>query len=309
MKTNIFYFLIILFFAFAACDKQNVTEKQDDKVALENFISINQKYQQLKSQTKDMRSFNSFKSLKNKTLKSLKDEGADDIVDDSSDIWDEWETCAEITETKNDDGSITVTVDYGEDGCEEYGELIKGKIISTWKMDLNSYYFEEEYENYFIGDVTINGKTTYSGNWSELLSENFSWSGEEDLEFTFSDGETIEMTGKFKEEANAEQYTVIEGTYSYSSSLAYSFSYEVTKPLVYDYTCESSYIPLKGTEKVNYIENNESEEFIMDYGDGSCDNKYTITSNGVTKEYDYDNEDWFDGNDDWNDSDSTNVSG
>ncbi len=309
MKTKIFYSFIILFFAFAACDKQDVANKLDDNDALENFLTLNQKYQKLKAQTKDFRSVSSFKKMKAKSLKGFKSDSlSDDGWDDTTDVWDDWESCAEITETENEDGSFTLVMDYGDGGCEEYGLLMKGKITMTWKMDENGYYFEEIYENYFMYDVTIDGKVVFEGSWNEISWENFTWEGEEDLKFTFEDGELIEMKGKFKEKGDANSYTVLEGSYSYSSSLAYSFSYEVTKPLVYLYTCENTYIPVEGTEKVNYTEDGESEEFVMDYGDGACDNKYTITSNGVTEEYDYDEDDWYDDDDDWGDSDSTNVS-
>lgn len=306
MKTKIFYSVIILIFAFAACDKQNINNKQEDKDALENFLTLNQKYQKLKNQTKDFRSTRVFKKIKKS--KSFKGDGVD-----STGIWGDWETCATVTETKNDDGSFTLVIDYGEDGCEEFGTLIKGKITMIWKIDGNKCYFEEIYENYYMYEVTINGKTTFEdtwdGNYEDSNNYSFSWSGEEDMKFTFDDGEVVEMKGKFKEKGDANSYTVLEGVYSYSSSLGYSFSYEVTKPLVYDYTCQTAYIPVEGTEKVNYVEDGESEEFVMDYGDGTCDNKYTITINGVTKEYDYDDEDWWGDDDDWNDSDSTNVSG
>ncbi len=58
----------------------------------------------------------------------------------------------------------------------------------------------------------------------------------------------------------------------------------------------------------SYTENGETEEFVMDYGDGSCDNKFTITIDGVRTEYDYDDEDWWGDEDNWDGSDSTNVS-
>ncbi|RLD67644.1 MAG: hypothetical protein DRI95_04490 [Bacteroidetes bacterium] len=308
MKKKVIYSFIILVFAFAACDKQNITNKQVDNNALENFLTLNQKYQKLKNQTKDFRSVGTFKKMKTKALKGFK---GDSVNDGTDDIWDNWESCAEITETENEDGSFTLVMDYGEEGCEEYGFLMKGKITMTWKIDESDYYFEEIYENYYMYDVTINGKVVFEGSWDENSWDDFSWSGQENLIFTFDDGEVMEMSGKYKEKGDVDSYTVLEGSYSYSSSLGYSFSYEVTKPLVYSYTCEDAYIPVEGTEKVKYVENGENEEFIMDYGDGTCDNKYTITSNGVTEEFDYDEEDWF-GDDDgdyWIASDSTDISG
>ena len=302
MKTKIIYSLIIFVLAFAACEKQDNASKQDD-TALENILTLNEKYQKIKNQTRDFRSVDAFKKLRAKSLK----DGSDD---DTSGIWEEWETCAEVTETFNDDGSYTTVMDYGTDGCEEYGTLIKGKITMIWKMTGTEFSFKEVFENFYMDSVTMDGEMIYESNWTADSWDNFVWSGTEDLKFTFTDGEVVEMTGTYKEKGDMEAYTVLEGTYTYVSSLGYSFSYEVTKPLVYSFTCEDSYIPVEGTEKINYTEGEENDEFIMDYGDGTCDNKYTITNNGLTEEYDYDVEDWFtDGDEDWNDSDSTNVSG
>ena len=110
MKRKIIYSFVILIFAFAACDKQNVANKQDDNNALENFLTLNQKYQKLKNQSKDFRSVGVFKKLKTKALKGFKGDSIndDDGWSDTSDVWDDWESCAEITETENEDGSFKV---------------------------------------------------------------------------------------------------------------------------------------------------------------------------------------------------------
>ena len=302
MKTKIIYSIIIFVFAFAACEKQDNASKQQDDKALENVLTLNEKYQKIKSQTRDFRSAAAFKKVSTKSLK----EGDDD----STGIWEEWETCATVIQTQNDDGSYTMVMDYGTDGCMEYGTLMKGKITMTWKMTGSEFQYKEIFENFYMDSVTMDGEIVYESSWSMDSWENFVWSGNEDLKFTFSDGEVVDMTGTYKEKGDAESYTVLEGNYTYVSSLGYSFSYEVTKPLVYSYICKDTYIPVEGTEKIKYTEGKENEEYVMDYGDGTCDNKYTITNNGVTEEYDYDLEDWFsEGGDERNDSDSTNVSG
>lgn len=302
MKTKIIYSLILFVFAFAACEKTDNANKQDDK-ALENVLTLNEKYQKIKNQTRDFHSVDAFKKVHAKSLK----DGSDD---DTTSIWEDWETCATIKETLNDDGSYTSIIDYGTEGCEDYGTLIKGKITLIWKITGTGFNFQEIFENFYMDSVTIDGKTVYESTYAMESWDNFVWSGTEDLKFTFDDGEVVDMTGTYKEKSSTEAYTVLEGNYAYTSSKGYSFNYEVTKPLVYSYICEDTYIPVEGTEKINYTEGGVNEEFVMDYGNGTCDNKYTITNNGLTEEYDYDVEDWFsDGGNDWNDSDSTNVSG
>ncbi len=304
MKRKIIYSLIIFIFAFAACEKNQVTDNKVDETTVDNFLTVNKKYQEVKNITKDFRTFG-FKKAKLKSFKSDSTSNDSTWVDGDSTWVDDWETCATITDTTLEDGSWQMIIDYGTEGCDEYGELVKGKIIITWTETLSSYTATEVYENLTYGDATIDGTVTYSGTWTDMTSADFSWEGSEDLVITFAD-EQITLKGTFKEKMDNESYTISEGNYEFTSSKGYSYSYKITKPLVYNYSCEDAWIPVEGTEEISYTENEETTNFTVDYGDGTCDNLYTVTSNGETVEYNFEDE-WTD--DGSNDSDSTNVSG
>jgi hypothetical protein len=296
MRKQLIY-LIIFIFAFAACEKTQLTDNKVDEKTVDNFLTVNKKYQEVKKVTQNFRTFG-FKKAQLKTFKN------DSISDDSTWV-DDWETCATVTETQLDNGDWQMIIDYGDEGCDEYGELVKGKITITWAETTTSYTVSEVYENLTYGDVTIDGTCTYSGNWNEMSGMDFAWEGSENLVITYED-EQISLKGTFKEKMDDDSYIITEGNYEYTSSEGYSYAYKITKPLVYSFSCEDAWIPVEGTEEISYTENNETTDFTVDYGDGTCDNLYTVTIDGETIEYNYEDE-WAD--DGENDSDSTSVSG
>ena len=299
MNRKIIYSLIMLILVFAACEKDQLRENDLDEQTVDNFLSVNKKYQELKTITKDFHSFG-FKKAKLKFFKS-------DSLNGDSTWFDDWESCAEITQEILDDGGFKIVIDYGEEGCEEFGELIKGKITIIWRKENFNFTCTEIYENFSYGDVVINGTTTYTSSFTDnMMSGDMVWEGSEDLTLTFGD-EVITIKGKFKEILTEESYTITEGTYEFSSSKGYSFTYEITKPLVYLFSCENVCIPVEGTEEISYTEDGETCNFVVDYGDGTCDNIYTVTGNGETVEYNY--EDECSNGDNWDDSGSSNVSG
>ncbi|MCF6242380.1 MAG: hypothetical protein L3J74_13655 [Bacteroidales bacterium] len=305
MKRSIIYSLIIFILAFAACEKTQVTDNKVDENTVDNFLTVNKKYQEVKNITKDFRTFG-FKKAKLKTFKSDSTSNDTTWVDDHDTTWvDDWGTCATITDTVLEDGSWQTIIDYGEEGCDEYGELVKGKITITWTETQNSFTGTEVYENLSYGDITIDGTATYSSNWTDMNSEDFAWEGSEDLVIDFGN-EQITLKGTFKEKMDNVSYSITEGNYEFTSSKGYSYSYKISKPLVYNYSCQDAWIPVEGSEEISYTEGSETTDFVVDYGDGTCDNLYTVTSDGETVEYNFEDE-WTD--DGGNDSDSTNVSG
>ncbi len=307
MNRKIIYSLIVLILAFAACEKDQLTENKVDEQTVDNFLTVNKKYKEVKSITQDFRSFG-FKKAKLKAFKTDTLDGDSTWVDDDSTWFGDWESCADITEEILDDGGYKIVIDYGEEGCDEFGEHIKGKITIIWHEENFNFTCTETYENLSYEDMVIDGTVTYSSSFSDnMMSGDMVWEGSEDLTFTFGD-EVITMKGTFKELMTDETYSVTEGSYEFSSSKGYSYSYKITKPLVYLFSCEDAWIPVEGTEEISYTEDGETFDFVVDYGDGTCDNIYTVTSNGETIEYNYEDE-WSDDGDNWDDTDSTNVSG
>lgn len=230
-----------------------------------------------------------------------------------------WTSCAAITRTENADGSITEVYDYG-DGCmegyEDYQYLMKGKYTQTYKSNYlqeeNAYsddyaysvvydnyggtYYGEYYENgesswlmdgysNYAGSSSYNSETeTFMGSYTYQSETTYSWD-----KYTYyykSDG-----TGTYNNTGSTS-----DGSYEYRSEQEGSFyAVDILKPLVFDYTCyqyseenraKLVVVPyftyVSGIESVQFEEAGNSGAFVIDYGDGECDNIVTITENGVS---------------------------
>ena len=225
-----------------------------------------------------------------------------------------WESCANITQTINPDGSTTTTTDYG-DGCEEGNEYYKyfmhGKNIYTYKYGQTqsgsvfkyTYFTRYRSENfggkyYYESDTSewvSNGRSTYSGE-SQYDSLDHSFSGyyahSDTSEYTYDDityiyksiGET--MYDDHKSVVEASNYE-----YSYGGDF---YKSEVLIPLVTDYTCMSPSMGgvnggmmmpywstyVSGRERIQFKQGDSEGNFEIDYGNGACDNIIVIYENG-----------------------------
>ncbi|OFX18643.1 MAG: hypothetical protein A2041_04740, partial [Bacteroidetes bacterium GWA2_31_9b] len=234
----------------------------------------------------------------------------------------EWESCAEYTYFTDDEGFEVMVVDYGIEGCEEWGELIKGKITWKWRMNNEGYAYENIYENYSSWGMSINGyykgESQWTGTWNEEDFEDstyfYNWfsddseeisTNEENMTISFDGGEIITYVSNFKSKFTFNSYTMLEGSFSYVSSLGDSYTWDIIEPINSDFTC-IYWIPVSGIEEGTFNE----DTYSIDYGDGTCDNKYTITVNGVSEEIEINYDDiWISDGDDGTTTDSTNVSG
>lgn len=223
-------------------------------------------------------------------------------------------TCGTLTETTGPNNSIIVTIDYGT-GCEEDGLLLAGKIITTFSEENGTVLLDkvtEEFKDFSItyeyceevdanGDcvattmkketVTMNGTVVYTSNEANTTNDS-SFTFEENLTLEFSDGETITSKSNYSETETDDSLTITEGKGMYTGK-NFEYTYEIFKPVVYKYSCDTDvFMPVSGIEKDSYKgldANGQTEQFDyeIDYGKGECDNKATVTENGVTKEIDF----------------------
>jgi hypothetical protein len=221
----------------------------------------------------------------------------------SDDPW-YWESCAEITETENPDGSITITYDYGE-GCDEgwgdYTYRMWGKYTMTYLYDFTetetsyagSYYFAMSYENfggsYSYEDYTYNwgmeGASEYEGsseyNWNTLkFSGHYTHS--DDMAYT-QDEDTYNYSSLGDTEYNQKRSVTKLANYLFSNGDNF-YSSEVIKPLIFKFNCQNDddyvFTYVSGRERIQWSHEGESGEFVIDYGDGECDNIIIIIENG-----------------------------
>ena len=334
MKAKILIILLSIGFIFAACQKDDEAdlkvEKEELKVS-KRFLELKQGF----SLARNIIGQNSSKigtsagTLKSGTLKSVKTDGMDDMddMDDMDSFSDNFETCAKITESTDSEGNEVVTIDYGTEGCEDYGMLTKGKIITTFYAQADSTAPEKIKEEYVdfsfsfkycadmdsLGNcageekeetITMNGtvisEATYSGEWDGTFYF------EEDLVYKYSDGEVVTSKATYKELYTEDSYTIIQGDGLYKGA-DFEYSYEVVEPVITKFSCgEDVFMPVSGIEKDSYKGkdengNDESFDYEINYGKGECDNKATITENGVTKEVDFSDYTDTDSNDDYDD--------
>jgi len=212
------------------------------------------------------------------------------IIDDPD--WG-WESCATITDYIDKDGYHVTVFDYGEKGCIECGTLIKGKITSKWKENSKSSSWEEIYENYTFCDMTINGTVSYQSDGNPFIDSlnidddfEFTYSCQENLSVSFEDGLSYVYTSSYKEKSSNKLWTILEGESKFVVSDGKTYTSEIVEPVVMNFECNNSFIPVSGVEKWN----DAGEKYEIDYGDGTCDNIATITENGESKVVDFEEE-------------------
>jgi hypothetical protein len=312
MKTNYLLITVLLLIAMFACKKEQVSQEKLPE-HIKKLAEMNMKLQSIKSSDFAHVRYapvNSYLSsvYSGNTLKSGKLEDGDStgylgdstiFIGDSTFLsdsiwwnWD-WESCAQITKYVDENGYYVTVMDYGEQGCEEWGSFIKGKITSKWKEDENGSYFEEIYENYNAWGMTMNGtfSSTSQGNWpwydsTDTGNNSFEIINicTENMTISFDTGATYTYVSSFKDKYTNNQYVILEGEFEYNSSDGDNYSYRILEPVVTNFLCENSYIPVSGIEQ--WTESTTIYE--IDYGNGNCDNKATITENGKVYEVDFD---------------------
>jgi hypothetical protein len=220
-----------------------------------------------------------------------------------------------LTETWEDDGNgtYTYTLDFG-DGCDYYGEFLKGKFTETGTYSETSFSSATTYTNFGGEDWTIDGNQSYSGTWEsdsdnpENEEDSLNWTYNAtyqfaaDLEMSYmqygydstsdvSTGEQlieVDYVAQGAESVDESSYTVESRAESITVSTGESFSSNVDVPLFMDYECaeEDVWIFVSGIESGSYTYGDQSGTYSIDYGDGTCDNMVTVTENGVSEDVD-----------------------
>ena len=304
---------LLVFGGLSACKKdQSLDTTQSDVV--KDYLELRTKMNVLNATTGQMSNFmsviaasqlhNNMFSLKSMTGDSVV---TDSVPPDSSGYWNYW-TCATVTETDNGDGTFTTIYDYG-DGCDEFGSIIKGKITYIWNNTGNEYYSKVVYERYYCYGMEMNGFSEYtftsSGDsyFQYDSTDNgkdtavspgivFNWSGtssgKDNMTVTFDSGETYTYISNFSNRWDNSTYTLLEGEYTYTSEPeGFEYSYHITSPLFYNYLCINTWIAVSGIETIHYNDAVDTYDFIIDYGDGTCDNLATVTENGEASVVDF----------------------
>ena len=222
-----------------------------------------------------------------------------------------------LTETWEEDGAgnYTYTLDFG-DGCDYYGEFLKGKLVETGSYTENTFVSTTTFTNFGGEDWTINGTKSYDGSWTETFSEDdtevesfsaqysfdedisaefIEWGYEEDEDST-GVGEmliTVNYVADGSESVDDFGFTINSNNENIEVSTGETLTSSVDTPLYFDFGCEENdvFVFVSGVESGTWSYGDESGSYSIDYGDGSCDNIVTYTENGVSEEVDL-GEEW-----------------
>jgi hypothetical protein len=190
----------------------------------------------------------------------------------------------------------SISIDYRDGATCDPKHVRKGKIISTFKY---IYTFGENRSWILNETITFTEYVRDSTKTNGLIAVT-SLDGAKEVLFKLStidrDGLTRQSTaqlkffyhsnGTFKWKDNTITVTGLgHGMTRYGNS----YSFLIQKDLLYKYSCDKhhNFYPVEGRVTGNI----DGAYYVMLYGDGECDNLYTMTINGETTTHEFDSED------------------
>lgn len=200
-----------------------------------------------------------------------------------------WEHCFTVTIDPETLGVFpkTVTLDFGT-GCTGLdGHIRSGKIITVYSGPLSvaGSTATTTFENFYFDSLHIEGTHIVTNN---STADNRIFEAKlNDGKITATSGAVVTVTRDHvwtQTEGNATPFNPLDDVFSITGTSQGTFTYmdstvnwtsEVIQPLIRKFICpwrESGQIKFTGAYFTS----------ILDYGDGTCDNKATLTINGTT---------------------------
>ncbi len=182
-------------------------------------------------------------------------------------------------------GFRELTIDFGTEGCEVHGNILKGKMILSWERnpEAQTVFISKSLEDFYFNDKQVEGQKTIL---KELSNENGN------PQFTRTGTITITWPNGLQASRNGEKVrewiegafngiwsdNVFEVTGFWSTTFVNgnSHNYEVVIPLRREVICTYFVSGSIDVERTNF-------SGVFDYGEGDCDNMATFTfANGTT---------------------------
>ncbi|HLZ17564.1 MAG TPA: hypothetical protein VKQ08_11015 [Cyclobacteriaceae bacterium] len=184
--------------------------------------------------------------------------------------------------------SGVITVDYGTGAnCPDSVKRRKGMVVDSFMLVIrfkDSVWYSLSEKIKFVGysrdSTTLDGSISIASSSGSPTVVTI-----DETKVKYTDGKTSTWKGDLV-------YTIhnpghnwggtidVTGSWSGTTRAGASFSAQITKAIEYKSTCYRG-IPVAGTVQVTTNDVTST----IDYGDGTCDRIYTITTAGVTKEY------------------------
>ncbi len=188
-------------------------------------------------------------------------------------------------EENPNENTVTITLDFGEGCVGKRGREFAGKIIIVYEKTDTGYSKSVSFEEFSIDGNQLEGsksivKVKENGNGNKEATHTV------DLSLTLSTGEIVTLEGTRTREKIEGDDTFLRGddVYSISGSWKFvnkdgiEFTGTIIENLRREYACK--YI-VSGITEIS----KNGEVYTLDFGDGSCDNKATLTNaNGESME-------------------------
>ncbi len=195
--------------------------------------------------------------------------------------------CPTVTVELPEDGiyPLVVTFDYGTDNCEDrHGRLKRGKVIVTktgpyWESGSERMV---EFDDFYVNDNKVEGIRKFINegqnidlNWEFSIDVDITVQSTEDITWTRTSSKTRTLIAG----ADTPRYIwddefLVTGSASGESSEGYAVTREITTPLYRKRICR---FPVSGVIEVVRSYNDDNVTSWLDYGDGECDYKATVT--------------------------------
>jgi len=204
-----------------------------------------------------------------------------------------------FTNVSTDRSSGTATITFGPNGCtDNRGNVRKGTVVVTWE---GGKWYEQgsthtiTLQNYSLNNIGIEGTRTLNCFSAEgtLSSFTIQWYLSATHNFSWPDNSTgsrlVNKTKKWEHGPGADTYTIsngpsgdnaAEGTNRHGTS----YTMSITTPLVYKAACVLSskvFLPVSGVKLFTNVDTEKT--MTIDFGDGTCDNTFTVSVEGASR--------------------------
>ena len=191
----------------------------------------------------------------------------------------------------------TFVIDYGDGStCKDSTRVRKGKITNDFIFTISRK--SGKITTYATQSLTFAGfqkdSTTIDGTIVTTGTTGHSTTVEaQDVRITFADGTSATWDGTLTYTYDSGEWgkwkdnTIhISGSWAGTNRQGVAYTANITDDLVFSYGCDKRhrFRPVSGKIEIKVGDVTS----IVDYGDGTCDKKYTITSGDVTTEFEFD---------------------
>lgn len=184
--------------------------------------------------------------------------------------------CTDATEEEFPDGSLRISLNFGE-GCEtEDGIIVAGQVVMNFSFSEGLIEYSLEFTDYQeigsgehpgeVANGTVTGRFVFdfeNGTFSQEMEQDLTITYENNTQATYHIAQQAEMT------ENGLRVTELKTSGNFADGG--QFAVTVAKALIYDFSCDSD-LPVQGEELLVF----QGNTIRVNYGNGTCDSSYTV---------------------------------